>query len=270
MSDGVLEADLRLPAPSPARKLLAWCVHFYTALGLLLAGLIAVLIVEGHDASFRGAFLLMLIAVLVDATDGTLARLVRVKEVLPGFDGRRLDDIIDFQTYTSLPLLLVWRAGLVPAGWEWCLLVPLLASVYGFCQTSAKTEDGFFLGFPSYWNVMAFYLYFLRPPGALAVALLLLFAGLTFVPFRYLYPSLPGRLNRIFILLGVVWVALVLWMLGAAWAAPTDRELVRQIAIGSLFYPVYYLLASWWISLRVWRRRRPRRRSEREQADIMG
>ena len=44
--------------------------------------------------------------------DGTLARRVRVKEVMPSFDGRRLDDLVDFLTYTCMPLLLVWRAGL--------------------------------------------------------------------------------------------------------------------------------------------------------------
>src|SRR5262245_21357597 len=77
---------------SPSRKkLLAWSVHFYTALGLVAAGGIAVAIIEATPASFRLAFLLMLVATLIDATDGTLARWIRIKEVLPGFDGRRLD-----------------------------------------------------------------------------------------------------------------------------------------------------------------------------------
>src|SRR5437868_1225575 len=101
-----------------ARRLLAWCVHGYTALGLLAAGGMAVCILDGRPEAFRVAFLLMFIATVIDATDGTLARLVKVKEVLPGFDGRRLDDLIDFQTYTSLPLLLVWRAQLLPPGQE--------------------------------------------------------------------------------------------------------------------------------------------------------
>ena len=95
---------------------------------------------------------------IIDATDGTFARMVKVKEVLPHFDGRRLDDLIDFQTYTSLPLLLAWRAQLVPDGQEAWLLAPLIASAYGFCQVNAKTDDGYFLGFPSYWNIVVFYL----------------------------------------------------------------------------------------------------------------
>src|SRR5688500_1386944 len=86
--------------------LLAWGVHLYTGLGLVAAAGITVLLVN-DPPDFRGAFALMLVATLIDATDGTLARLVRVKEVLPVFDGRRLDDIIDFLTYSSLPLFLL-------------------------------------------------------------------------------------------------------------------------------------------------------------------
>src|SRR3981081_3584451 len=124
----------------------------------------------------------MLIATVIDGTDGALERLVRVKEVLPGFDGRRLDDLVDFLTYTSLPLLLIWRAGIPPGGRAWVLLLPLLASAYGFSQVSAKTDDGYFLGFPSYWNLVAFYLYVLRLPGPAALAIVLGLSLLTFVP----------------------------------------------------------------------------------------
>jgi len=101
--------------PRSKGKTLAWAVHLFTSLGLVAAAGIAVLIVRGGDVAFRAAFGLMCIATLIDAADGTLARRARIREVLPDFDGRRLDDIIDFQTYTSLPLLLIWRAGILPA-----------------------------------------------------------------------------------------------------------------------------------------------------------
>ena len=110
---------------------------------MLAAGGMAVAIFDGSPASFRWAFVLMLVATIVDATDGTLARAVKVKEVLPRFDGRRLDDLIDFQTYTSLPLLLIWRANLLEGESPAWLLAPLLASAYGFCQTTAKTDDAY-------------------------------------------------------------------------------------------------------------------------------
>ena len=44
-----------------ARTALAWSVHFYTALGLVAAAGIAVLIVRGGAESFRWAFVLMLV-----------------------------------------------------------------------------------------------------------------------------------------------------------------------------------------------------------------
>ena len=236
-------------------QFLAWSVHGYTALGLVAAGGIAVAIIDGEPASFRFAFLLMFVATVIDATDGTLARAIKIKEVLPQFDGRRLDDLIDFQTYTSLPLLLIWRAELLPSNWQAWLLVPLVASAYGFCQTSVKTDDGYFLGFPSYWNIIAFYLYVLQPAAWLSLGLLLFFALMTFVPARYLYPTHRGRLNRWTNQLGAVWGILLVWIVWRLPEAMLDEGTAdgptRILAMISLVFPAYYLLVSWGITLRL-------------------
>jgi phosphatidylcholine synthase len=221
------------------KTILAWCVHLYTALGLVAAALIAVFIVRGGDTSFRAALALMILATVIDSTDGWLARRARVKEFAPTFDGRRLDDLIDFQTYTSLPLLLVWRAGILTDGQAWWLLLPLVASAYGFSQVNAKTDDGFFLGFPSYWNVVAFYLYLLRPPAWASLALVITLSALTFIPWRYLYPSQRTPFSRLTNLLAVLWFALLLFILTRQ---PEDS---RPLTLLSLAFPVYYLLVSW-------------------------
>lgn len=186
----------------------------------------------------------MWLATLIDAVDGTLARRARVREVLPEFDGRRLDDLIDFQTYTSLPLLLMWRAELLPGWRATLLLAPLLASAFGFSRSAAKTHDGYFLGFPSYWNIVAFYCYFLAPPVWFTVIAVSLLALLTFVPTRYLYSTQPGRLNAITNALAVPWAALVIWitMRGSAQGG--------ILVLISLYYPAFYLGTSWWMSLR--------------------
>lgn len=227
-----------------AARLFAWGAHLFTSLGLVAAAGMAVLIVRGGDASFRAAFLLMWLATMIDAVDGWLARLAKVGEVLPGFDGRRLDDLIDFHTYTSLPLLLIWRAGLMPGRWQWLLLFPLLASALGFSRRDAKTPDGFFLGFPSYWNIVAFYCYFLSPPPAIAAAAISILALLTFVPLRYLYSTQPGALNRTANLLAAPWAVLLI----AIPLASGGRD--RALTLMSLYYPVFYMLASWWVSMR--------------------
>jgi phosphatidylcholine synthase len=226
------------------RKILAWSVHLYTALGLVAAACIAILIVRGTDSSFRGALALMVLATLIDSTDGWLARRARVKEFAPSFDGRRLDDLIDFQTYTSLPLLLIWRASILSGGQAWWLLLPLLASAYGFSQVNAKTDDGFFLGFPSYWNVVAFYLYLLRPPATVSLTLIIALSLLTFIPWRYLYPSQRAPFSRLTNLLAALWVILLLVIM-VRW--PDDS---RFLILLSLAFPVYYMLLSWALTLR--------------------
>ena len=192
------------------RKITAWMVHCYTALGLVAAAGMAVFIVRGAVESFRWVIALMVVATFIDSTDGWLARRARVKEILPQFDGRRLDDIIDFQTYTSLPLLFVWRAGILPGRLSWWLLAPLLASVYGFSQSDAKTSDtetggNYFVGFPSYWNVVAIYLYWLRFPVWISLTLIITLALLTFVPSLYLYTTSGGRFSRLTNLLCLGW-----------------------------------------------------------------
>ncbi len=233
------------------QKALCWGVHFYTALGQVCAAAIAVLIVSGGADDFRWAFIIMGIALFVDATDGTLARRVRVKEVLPGFDGRRLDDIIDFQTYTALPLFLVWKAGLMPVGWEWTLIVAALASLYGFCQTNIKTDDGYFLGFPSYWNLIAFYLYVMPAPGWVAVTIVLSLSVLTFVPTRYLYPSQGGRLNMVTNVLGAIWALTLIWVFTCMPAGARPGAETWTAAAVSLFFPVWYMVVSFAVEFKI-------------------
>jgi phosphatidylcholine synthase len=206
----------------------------------------------------------MVIATLVDATDGSLARAVRVKEVLPHFDGRQLDYLIDFLTYVALPILLLWRAEILPAGQSPWLLVPLLAGAYWFCQVEAKTADGYFLGFPSYWNIVVFYLYvihlYVAPlPSWLTIGLLLVPSVLTFVPSRYLYSVHRGKLNLLSNLLAACWGVALLWIL---FRLPNDSSeadallshsgdvWLAGVILLSLVFPAYYLLMSWVISWR--------------------
>ncbi len=227
-------------------KLIAWCIHCYTALGLVAAAGMAVFIVRGDEDSFRRAIALMIFATFIDATDGSLARRFRVKEVLPGFSGATLDNIVDFQTYTSLPLLFVWRAGILPGDLNWWLLAPLLASVYGFSQTQAKTDDHYFLGFPSYWNVVAIYLYWLQPPAWASVSLILVLALLTFLPSLYLYTSYKGPFSRLTNVLCSMWAVMLVLIVARAFDDP------KPIVWASLAFPIYYFVASWWITLQRW------------------
>jgi phosphatidylglycerophosphate synthase len=146
----------------------AWGVHLFTASGAV-AGLLACDRIAAND--FRGAFILMAIAIVIDSADGTLARLVKVRGRIPFFDGALLDNIVDYFNYVAVPLFLMLRAGLLPrnALGFFAASLAILASAYGFSRDDAKTADHYFLGFPSYWNLVALYLFCRsRPDGLLA------------------------------------------------------------------------------------------------------
>src|SRR5690606_10141633 len=107
-----------------------WLAHLYTASGAVLALLATLDVLAGN---YRGAFIWLGVRVGVDATDGWLARVLRVKERLPHFDGARLDDLVDYLCYVFVPVLIVLHAGLLPPrlGVFVGSLV-LLSSAYGF------------------------------------------------------------------------------------------------------------------------------------------
>jgi phosphatidylcholine synthase len=187
----------------------------------------------------------MAYTLFIDSIDGTLARAVRVKEVLPDVDGARLDDIVDYGTYVVVPVLFVLLTGMVPGAAGIAVAVAVtVASGYGFAQTAAKTADHFFTGFPSYWNVVVFYLWALGwPPWANAVVLLG-FAVLVFVPIRYVYPSRTPVLRPLTVGLGAAWGAVMLWALARVPDPP------RALVTASLAYPAYYVALSLWLQRR--------------------
>jgi phosphatidylcholine synthase len=228
-----------LPAFSVLRQVAAWAVHAYTALGTVAGFLALQATTTGHA---REAFFWMLFAVLIDATDGTLARAVEIKKVLPWFDGAKLDDIIDYFTFVIVPVAFLYYFGLLPtSGTLFFVAVPLLASAYGFCQAAAKTPDFFFTGFPSYWNIVAFYLYTAHTPPWLNGVLICVLSILVFVPIRYIYPTRTVPFRSLTNILGGLWVIMLLALI---WQLPTPPH---WLVLTSLYYPLYYTALSFYL-----------------------
>jgi phosphatidylcholine synthase len=189
----------------------------------------------------------MALATFIDATDGQLARRFNVKQVLPQFNGARLDDIVDYLNYVVVPIVLAYQAGLLPAG-VWGLVVasaPLISSGYGFSLEEAKVADAAanysFTGFPSYWNIVVFYLYVFGWSVAVNVAILLLLSFLVFVPIRYLYPSRSTVARGTTYVLGTTWAAMMLVIMAQL------PEPSRPLALASLFFPIYYVAMSLYV-----------------------
>jgi phosphatidylcholine synthase len=220
-------------------RTLAWSVHLYTALGAVVALEAIASTVRGD---VRGAFLWMAAALVIDSSDGMLARAARVKEVVPTYDGSKLDDIVDYLNYVFVPIFFAVETNLLPPRYAgFVAALPLLASAYGFCQSAAKTADFFFTGFPSYWNITVFYMYVLEgSPIANAVVLAVL-SLLVFVPIGYLYPSRQPFLRPLTITLGVAWAVVVIV------AVLRLPERSPALLYGSLAYPIYYFGLSFYL-----------------------
>jgi phosphatidylcholine synthase len=222
--------------------ILPWIAHAYTASGAVIA-LVATSVTFAHN--FRAAFIYLIVATFIDATDGVLARALKAKERLPHYDGARLDDIVDYLTYVFVPVLIVWQAELVPVPFPVCAAM-LLSSAYGFGQADAKIKstDHFFTGFPSYWNIVVVFLYVWQLAPLANAFILVVLAVLVFVPIRYVYPSRTVTLKVPTLLLGASWAMIFTWMV---WRLPkTDGPWMLL----SLVFPVYYVLLSCWLHAR--------------------
>jgi phosphatidylcholine synthase len=225
-----------------SQRAAAWFVHLFTASGAVF-GLFALWAI--HIENFIGAFWLMGAALIIDGLDGLLARRFRAKEAAPKIDGELLDNMIDYFNYVLVPAFFLLVAGLLPWGWSFVGAgVIVLASAYQFTQPQAKTDDHFFKGFPSYWNIVVFYLFFWQLSPWANLFIILLLAVLVFVPIKYVYPSrleylTTNRWLRAGVLLGAV-----LWGIATAGmllAYPESRPLFAGVSIG---YAIVYVLMS--------------------------
>ena len=222
----------------------------------MVCGLFAVEAILADD--YRRAYLWLAIAVIIDCSDGPIARRVGVKERLPEVDGTLLDNIVDYVTWTFVPVFLIWRAGWLVSPAELFCGLALLSSLYAFVHTGAKESDlGFFRGFPSFWNFFAFYADLsYRQAGQAHLELvqwvvtvaLVLCVVLSFAPVYFLYPNRSERWRPFFIYGGVVWAVQCFMMI--VWYP----EVPTWFFLASFIYPTVYIGASLAWTPTVWRR----------------
>lgn len=227
--------------PTLLQRVRGYAVHVYTASGAGLAFLAAAEICAPVPDA-RRCFILFFGAVVIDATDGALARRWHVKTWAAAIDGRTIDDIVDYLTFTFLPLLLMWRMEWLPQPGALWAIPALVASLFGFANRDAKDEArGYFLGFPSYWNVVAFYAgLFGGKDAAVVTGLITLgLALLTVLPVRFIYPNLTPRPWRAIVLVGAL-----LWSLALLALLANYPHGPLWLALLSLSYPALYTILS--------------------------
>ena len=101
-----------------------------------------------------------------------------------------------------------------------------------------RVVDHFFLGFPNYWNLVAFYLYCLGYGTTFNVTVLLIFGVMVFVPLRYIYPNRTVQLRPLTLTLGIIWGVVTVAML---LMLPTVNRVMLWAALSFI---AYYFIAS--------------------------
>jgi phosphatidylcholine synthase len=202
-----------VPAPDsgPVRAR-AFAVHVFTASGAAL-GLLALIAATWRDWPLM--FFWLGLALIVDGIDGTFARRLRVAEVLPRWSGEVLDFVVDFITYMFVPAYAIAIGGLLPDKLAAPLAIVIAVTGALYCaDRRMKTDDNYFRGFPALWNLVAFYLFLLRPDPWIAAAAIGVLAVLTFVPFPFIHPLRVRRGRTLNVALLAVWsvlAAIALW-----------------------------------------------------------
>jgi len=198
--------------PVPASRIVAaFAVHVLTACGAACALLALMAAVR---AEWARTFVWLGVALIIDGVDGTLARRLRVAELLPRWSGELLDFVVDFPTCVFVPAYAIAAGGLLPpaAALPLGLIVTVAGALY-FADRRMKTPDSYFRGFPALWNIAAFYLFLLKPPPWLGAAAIAVLAAATFAPIHFVHPVRVPRWRMLNLAALVLWGVLALFAL---------------------------------------------------------
>ena len=222
-----------------SRHVYAYAVHFFTATGAVW-GFLALQAIIRHE--WKIAVWWMILAIFVDGFDGMLARWADVKTYASGIDGALLDNILDYLNYVVVPAFFLVESNFLPSGFAQIIaFMILLSSAYQFTQVDAKTDesnDFFFKGFPSYWNVVVMYMLVMNLNPWLNLFFLVVFNILVFVPIKYVYPSRNARLKKLTSILSYLYGIVGIWGVMQYPAVPS------WVVWVSFVYVAYYVVLS--------------------------
>src|SRR5215213_1678504 len=194
------------------RRAAAFSVHIFTASGAALAFLALQAAVEQR---WSVMFAWLALALVIDGVDGALARLLQVRTTVPRWSGDILDLVVDVLTYVLVPAYAISAAGLVPASLSTLSAVLILmTSVIYFADVKMKDRENYFVGFPAVWNIVAFYLFLLRPDPWVTAGIIVTLSVLTFVPIPFVHPMRVRRaklLNTLLLAVSAVLAAAALF-----------------------------------------------------------
>jgi phosphatidylcholine synthase len=222
-----------LEAHGKPRLMAAFSVHIFTACGAACA-LLALIAAVG--ARWTPMFVWLGLATIIDGVDGMLARRLRVAELLPRWSGEVLDFVVDFATYVFVPAYALAAGGLLPGAVAIPLgVVVVVTGALYFADRRMKTADSYFRGFPALWNVVAFYVFVLKPAPWLGAVVIVVLAAATFAPVHFIHPIRVKRWRALNL------AALVLWALLALWALAQNLDPPAPIAAALAVIAIYFV-----------------------------
>ena len=226
------------------KKGIAWAVHAFTTCGIVLGFLALVAVLKGDAVA---AFMWLGLALFVDGIDGSLARKARVLEYTPNFDGRTLDNVIDFFNYVAVPALMVYWFAMVPGTWGIAAAAAIMAvSCYTFANVGMKSDDYYFVGFPALWNIVVLYFYILDTHWIVNFVTIVALCVLTFIPVKFVHPLRVTDWREITVPMTVLWAAMSLSLIlsakdNVAWGVVELMELAAWVAAS-----IYFVAISLW------------------------
>ncbi len=216
------------------RVVAAFAVHVFTASGAACA-LLA--LIAAVSTEWTRMFLWLGLALVIDGVDGTFARRLRVAERLPRWSGEVLDFVVDFATYVFVPAYAIAAGGLLPSSIALTLgvIVTVTGALY-FADRRMKTSDSYFRGFPALWNVVAFYLFLLKPAPWLGASAIAALAAATFAPIYFVHPVRVPRWRLLNLAASVLWTVLA----GSALAQNLDPPAWVAAALAAI--AIYFVI----------------------------
>ena len=216
-------------------KFKAFLVHYFTAVGAILAMLAMLAAV---DERWDLMFLWLVVAFFIDGLDGPLARKYDVKSLAPEYDGVLLDLIIDYLTYVFIPAYALFVSGLLNgwSGWV-CIIVIAFTSVLYFADTRMKTKDNSFAGFPGCWNMVVLVLLSVQPNWQIILVIVILLSLSMFTNLKFIHPVRTIRWRLLSLPIAIMWTAF------GAYAAWNNFNMLIEAKIIFVLMTIYLLFA---------------------------
>ena len=215
MSQRLSPATLSKTFPEASLYHWTFFVHLWTLTGLAFA-------VFALNATIKGepdlAARLLIAVLLVDLTDGTLARLLKVKQRMPLISGETIDYIHDLVGLTFVPMFFFWKSGLFlePFGFPLVVAATLAATLKYGMKANLLTL-GFSIGAPPIF-VSIFLCYFLGLGQGFSTAYTVSLLLLVLLPIRFPITTLvtthwqPGWQSITNYLLFLFVIPIMLWL----------------------------------------------------------